>query len=102
MRHIIKLFIPQDKVDGETKMKDIRSCGMVLLNSITVSAAFYDWNYGGFVLYVQHQEFDVVGECEQCPFFVYSEARRRYPFLFTNTNPLLYRKFKFLPGWGGM
>jgi len=93
MRHMIKLFIPQDEVDGETKVKDIKSYGMVLLNSITVSAAVYDWEYGGFALYVRHPELEGVEEGYQAPFFYYDQARRRYPFLFVDTNPLLYRKF---------
>lgn len=41
-----------------------------------------------------HCEFTPVLEGFKCPSFNIDEARRIFPYLFEDTNPLLYRKFK--------
>lgn len=45
------------------------------------------------VVYILHSEFDPVAEGCEAPAYYYDEAKRRFPYLFSDTNSLLYRKF---------
>ena len=53
----------------------------------------YRYDINCIDLYLHHPEFPEVREGEECMRFSYRETRRKFPYLFVNTNPLLYRRF---------
>lgn len=50
--------------------------------------------YDAIHIFLTHPEFEEVEMGNVTPIFPLGVAKRRYPFMFFNTNPLLYRKFK--------
>ena len=56
----------------------------------------YDCSCGCLRIFLIHHEFDEVPEGCCCEEFSIEQAKKRFPYLFYNTNPLLYRRFNFL------
>jgi len=53
-----------------------------------------DSSIGAFkVFYISHPTFPVIPVWENCRVYSYKDARRKFPYLFTDTNPLLWRQF---------
>ena len=67
---------------------------------INLYGAFWEWfNEAGhtsydFLMKLTHPEFPEVPEGEQIPIYRLPEAKKRFPFLFVDTNPILYRKYQ--------
>lgn len=50
--------------------------------------------YNEVRFYFTHTEFPIVPPFAMCRMLRLEEARKEYPYLFVDTNPLLYRKFR--------
>lgn len=48
---------------------------------------------------LHHKEFPVVPECSECREYTVRHARIKFPYLFKDTNPLLYRVFDSNDSW---
>lgn len=51
------------------------------------------WQTDSIQLKFMHSELPITYETEEYRQYSYEVARRKYPYLFVDTNPLLYRKF---------
>lgn len=58
-----------------------------------IGAEAVDWGNAIHIGFV-HSEFPEVPDYDLVPVYDAEGARRRFPFLFVETNPLLYRRFK--------
>jgi hypothetical protein len=87
-----KLIIIIDRIDVLSLDKDI-NVFQFNPNEAHISGATNYFERDAIALRLFHDEFDKVGEGEPIPPLYYSTARKRYPFLFVNTNPILYRRF---------
>ena len=94
-RNIGLLLTYYDQVELGTLLSDITIGCAFRFNSreVNLLGAMHDYAYDAIILKLTHPEFDVVSEGCMMPFYHIDEARKRYPFLFTDTNPILYRKF---------
>ena len=52
-----------------------------------------DWDYDGISLFLIHKEFPKKEEGCRCPEYFMDEAKYRFPYLFEDTNPILFRKY---------
>lgn len=52
-----------------------------------------DLRRNSIILYIEHPEFPAVPLDCSCEEYNYQQAEARFPFLFHDTNPLLYRRF---------
>lgn len=96
MRKRIALLLSyEDQMNFNTKLSDVTFQDVLRFNKeqAHISGAYKDWDFMGIKIFLDHDEFDVVGEGCYCPRFTIREAKKRYPFLFEKTNPILYRKF---------
>ena len=59
----------------------------------------YDYNANRVVVYLSHPNFPEYQTGESHYHYSHEDARRISPLLFTDTNPLLYRKFYHGKGW---
>jgi hypothetical protein len=62
-------------------------------NNANIISAYKDYARMYFCIKLIHPEFKPVPIGHDIPEFRLEEARKRYPFLFVDTNPLLWRKF---------
>ena len=97
MRRNIGLLLTYEQlVDLDTSLSGVTFQDVFEFNrrEINLLGARESWSHDAIVLKLTHPEFDEVSEGCVMPYYYIGEARSRYPFLFTDTNPLLYRKFK--------
>ncbi len=98
MRRRIAIKFPEsifhNKIDFSTKIKEIQVKNIIRFNSCILVGADYSFEYDEFILYIDHPEFESVSEGHQNPVYSYAIARKKFPYLFVSTNPILYRKFK--------
>lgn len=97
MRHMICVIVSHEEttIDLTTKIEDITVQDLTKFNSkhAHIAGATYDWGYDSYLIYLVHNEFPGVPEGACIPRYSLLEARRKYPYLFYDTNPLLYRQF---------
>lgn len=94
-RKIAILFTYEQQINLSTPLSEVTLQRIFKFNKkeVYLEAVIYSWDYNAIKLYLIHPEFDPVDEGCASPCFSLDDARRRYPFLFTDTNPILYRKF---------
>jgi len=63
------------------------------MKEVNLYGAYRDYGWFGWRLFLTHPEFEKVPEGCECKVFRISDAKKRYPFLFSDTNPILYRKY---------
>jgi len=63
-------------------------------NEITLNATMREWETDEFLIKLTHPEFPKVPAGELLPRYYLPEAKKRFPFLFVDTNPILYRKYQ--------
>ena len=91
---MIGIVIPYEFiVDENTKFKDIKISNMIRFNNCNVMGAYNVLELRGFIIYITHPEFKPTKEGCIIIKYLYEEARKKFPYLFVDTNPLLYRKF---------
>ena len=80
----------------ETKLKDISYISDIAFNNkeVVLRGITKDFHMDGIKVFLLHPEFDKLAEAEENPMYHLHEAKKRHPFLFTDTNPILWRKFK--------
>ena len=54
---------------------------------------YFDFHYGCIDVFLYHPEFETVPPGAECKVYTMEGAAKRYPFLFNETNPILYRRF---------
>ena len=97
MRRKIIIMIPYHQIDSlNLKLSEISILDIVRFNQkeINLEAVKNSMEYSSILLLLTHPEFEEVNEVIKYPYFYVRDAKRRYPFLFSFTNPILYRKFK--------
>ena len=100
MRNIIGIrLLSRGMIKGNllnTKIKDIPFlCGFAGLNPQHCHVMGIQWgDYNNeLCIGLIHNEFSVISDVELIKTYSIIEAQKRFPFLFADTNPLLYRKF---------
>lgn len=85
----------KDQVEIVTKLKDITIQDITKFNPkhAHIVGAAYNWDYDFYCIYLAHNEFPVIPEGTCVKRYNLEEARRKYPYLFVDTNSLLHRKF---------
>jgi hypothetical protein len=58
-----------------------------------VYAIYQDWIRDSFVFVLTHLEFEPVPAGAETPCYSIDQARARFPYLFIDVNPILFRKF---------
>lgn len=58
------------------------------------AAIHYDFIYDRIEIKLYHPEFIEYPEGFALPYYSLEKARRKFPYLFADTNPLLYRNYK--------
>ena len=94
-RNILLLFTQEDEFNLGKPLSQITWPEIVFFNhrEINLLGATRSFERSVLMFKLTHPEFDEVSEGCVTPEYFIKDARRRYPFLFTDTNPLLYRKF---------
>jgi len=94
MRKQICIILPIDYIiDSETKIDNIKVNKFFKFNNCSLLAATFSLDHFAILIYIFHSEFISVKEGQLVPYYSYEEARKKFPYLFVNTNPLLYRKY---------
>lgn len=86
----------RDAVSMNTKLSDLTIGDFLDFSNGTpciIVGAERDLSSMCFVIYVTHGEFPKTQEGAIIPFYTHGYAKRRFPFLFTKTNPILYRRW---------
>jgi len=97
MRRRICLLIYRDEiVDLNIPLSKVKFAYFLQLNSkeFNVIAIEKSYEHDGIFIYLTHPEFEEVPVGGACEMFSVEAAKHCYPFLFVDTNPLLYRRFK--------
>ena len=94
-RVILLVFSHEDTFDLGKPLSEITWSEIIFFNhkEVNLLAATRSFERSALMFKLTHPEFDVVPEGCVIPYYSIDGARMRYPFLFTGTNPLLYRKF---------
>ena len=93
----IAIVIPRvDIIDINIPFSEITINNFVRFNhrEVNLIGVEQPLEYNEIRFYLTHPEFIIVPPFLHCPIYTVEEARKRYPFLFVDTNPLLYRRFK--------
>lgn len=96
-RRFIIVLISSRHISFETKLKDLpyRQSGIEFNNlNVHLRYAYYDPYYMSFGLALWHPEFLNVPMGMEVPSFTLIEARKKFPYLFVDTDPILYRDYK--------
>ena len=100
MRHMICVIVSHGETANlTTKIEDITVQELTRFNHnhAHIAGATYDWGYDSYLFYLVHNEFPAIPEGHCVPRYSLDAAERLYPYLFFDTNPLLYRKFGPVP-----
>lgn len=96
MRHMIGVTISDEYVtDIGVKLVDVPLREIYRFNPCHAHIIGIERSllYDEIVCYLIHNEFPVVPSGCAAPLYNIPAARARFPFLFVDTNPVLYRKF---------
>jgi len=95
MKNRISIIVPyRHMVDFDMPIKDVRIADLIRFNSCTLIGAESSLSWNAVLLHLAHPEFNTVPDGYITPLYWYDEARKQFPYLFVDTNPLLYRKFR--------
>ena len=84
-RRRINILIPMDAFrNGGCRFNE---------QNANILAVNLSWENMAIEIYMVHKEFPIVKEACKCPAYGLYEAKSRFPYLFGDTNPLLYRKY---------
>jgi len=92
----IKIYWSLDlDIDWNCALSEIQLRELCVFNhkEFHLLAGTQNWERHALILYVYNPEFSKVKSGEECPSYSYTEARKKFPYLFAETNPILYRKF---------
>ena len=94
-RQIAILFTYHEQIELNTPLSEVTFQDVFKFNKneTYLLGVIKSFGYDAMKMYLTHPEFEPVQEACRCPHFYLEDARRRYPFLFADTNPILYRKF---------
>jgi hypothetical protein len=97
MRHHMKrigiIIGYKHMLDRDTKLCDLRIRDFIYFKQCIIVGAEQSLRLNAIIIYLEHNEFESVPEGGTTPMYWYEEARKKYPYLFAETNPLLYRRF---------
>lgn len=96
----ICITIPIEHNEMNTPVKDLASLqGWTKFNPTHahIMAALYNWMTFSVELFLVHPEFPEHVPGSECMRFFLDDARRTFPYLFADTNPIRYRKFTTPP-----
>jgi len=80
-------------LDRNTKISDLRIRDFIYFKHCVIIGAEPSLMHNAVIIYLEHNEFEDVPDYCITPMYWYEEARKKYPYLFAETNPLLYRRF---------
>jgi len=90
----IGIIIPwQYIVDRDAPIKGVKFRHFVRFESCTIIGAENSLVRCAIIIYLTHDEFKPIPLGEISRLYYYSDAKKRFPYLFADTNPLLYRKY---------
>jgi len=94
-RVILLLFTDEEAFDLNTPLSHLTWPKIQFFNrkEINLLGASRSFELSALMFKLTHTEFKEVPEGCPIPHYYMNDARRRYPFLFADTNPILYRKF---------
>ena len=84
-------------LNQDTKFSDLRIGDIIRFKHCIIVGAEPSLMHNATIVYLEHNEFDDVPERCITPLCWYEDARKKYPYLFAETNPLLYRRFNHNP-----
>lgn len=96
MRKIIGIIIPLDSIDLDyiinetTSISDITKFNQKHAHVVGIRHSIERW---AIEVYLTHSEFPKVPSGCMCESYFLPEAKKIFPYLFVDTNPILYRKF---------
>ena len=100
-KNLIRITITEELVSDylgwDTKLKDVpnKTSGYRFnYEQAHLLSVYRDWEYCSINIILENKELPrcYEGECVQQ--FTVEDARKKFPYIFANTNPLLYRKFR--------
>lgn len=99
MRRLIAITVSQEWLcDINFKLKDATINDIYKFNP--KQAHLYAFNvdhwYGNYVAFLHHNEFPPTPDGGSVRRYPLHEARKRFPYLFVDTNPILYRNFNYI------
>ena len=81
------------------KLKDFDILRVTNLDNFNIVKEKIDFKTDIRMYKLTHMEFPTVREGEQYEEYWLEDARKKFPYLFVNTNPLLYRRFYHKDSW---
>ena len=95
MRNRICIWLVQEEISFSMEVSKIKMDEIFTFNTkeAHLLGAIYSWEFNAIKLFIYNPEFPVVPQGEACPIYYYNDAKKIFPYLFAETNPILYRKF---------
>lgn len=93
-RRFVGVLFGMEFLDNAARIgKFLQVSKFINFDNCEAVAAEYSPSYDATILYLHHQALPAVPEGCECLKYWYRDARRKFPYLFADTNPILYRKF---------
>lgn len=99
MRRVIAITISLEWLcDMDFKLKDATINDIYKFNpkQAHLYAFQLDHWYGNYVAFLHHNEFSPTHDGDCVKRYTLHEARKKFPYLFIDTNPILYRNFNYI------
>jgi len=95
MKNRICIWLPQKNISFKMPLSEIKLDDFCFLNQKEAHLLMvqYNWLAMCIEIYIYNPELPEVQSGFICPVYYLQDARLKFPYLFSDTNPILYRRF---------